>query len=58
MKTDLNTINLETEDGKMLLAAIAKISTESQTNKTPNQIISQLNKLKNHMFTDQTNINK
>ena len=35
MKADLNTINKETEEGKMLLAAIAKITTESQTNKTP-----------------------
>jgi len=51
MKTDVNTINTNTEEGKMLLAAIAKISTESQTTKTPNQIIRQLNKLKNHMFS-------
>ncbi len=50
MKADLNTINTETEEGKMLLAAIAKITTESQTNKTPNQVIRQLNKLKKHMF--------
>lgn len=52
MKTDLNAINIKTEEGKMLLAAIAKITTESQTNKTPNQVIRQLNKLKKHMFCE------
>lgn len=54
MKADLNAINRDTEEGKMLLAAIAKISTESQTNKTPNQIIRQVNKLKNHMYRGET----
>ena len=49
-QTDLNQIDLKTEEGRMLLAAVTKISTESQTDKTPNQIIRQLNKLKTHMF--------
>ena len=52
MKADLNTINTEIEEGKMLLAAIAKITNESQTNKTPNQVIRQLNKLKKRMVWD------
>ena len=47
--TDLNQINTKTEEGKMLLAAIAKITTESQTDKTPNDVLNQLNKLKDKM---------
>lgn len=47
---DLNKINTKTEQGKMLLAAVAKITTESQTNKTPDQVLRQLTKLKNKMF--------
>jgi hypothetical protein len=35
MITDLQQINTETEEGKMLMAALAKITTESQTDKTP-----------------------
>lgn len=49
MITDLNQINTETEEGKMLLAAIAKITTESQTDKTPNEVLEQLSELKNKM---------
>ena len=41
--TDINT---KTEEGKLLLAAIAKITTESQTDKTPDEVMEQLNKLK------------
>ena len=41
--TDINT---KTEEGKLLLAAIAKITTESQTDKTPDDVMEQLNKLK------------
>jgi len=50
MITGLNKINTETEEGKLLLAAIAKITTESQTDKTPDQVIEQLNKLQAKMF--------
>lgn len=49
MITKLEQINTETEEGKLLLAAIAKIGLESQTYKTPNEIIEQLNKLKGNM---------
>lgn len=47
---DLNQINTSNEEGKLLLAAIAKITTESQTNKTPNEVIEQLNELSDKMF--------
>jgi len=46
---DIREINTKTEEGKMLLAAVAKITTESQTDKTPNEVIEQINKLKNKM---------
>ena len=46
----INEINTDTEHGQLLLAAIAKISTESQTDKTPKQVLRQLNKLSKKMF--------
>lgn len=42
---DLNIINTSNSEGKLLLAAIAKITTESQTDKTPNEILNQLEEL-------------
>ena len=36
---NLQEINTTTEEGKLLIAAIAKISTESQADKTPDEII-------------------
>jgi SepF-like predicted cell division protein (DUF552 family) len=47
---DLNDINTETEEGKMLMAAIAKITTESQTDKTPYEVLEQITKLKDEMY--------
>tara|TARA_R110000823_G_scaffold301235_2_gene422142 strand:+ start:420 stop:545 length:126 start_codon:yes stop_codon:yes gene_type:complete len=38
-----------TEEGKMLMAALAKITTESQTDKTPCDVLEQLNELKDKM---------
>ncbi len=49
MKT-INDIDTNSEHGRLLLAALAKISTESQTNKNPDQILAQLNKLSKKMF--------
>ena len=46
---DLNDINTETEEGKMLMAALAKITTESQTDKTPYKVLEQITKLKDEM---------
>lgn len=50
MITTVNQINTETPEGKLLLAALAKITTESQTDKTPDQVIEQLNTLSKEMF--------
>ena len=47
---DLNNINSNTAEGKLLVAAISKITTESQTDKTPNEVIGQLNELSDFMF--------
>ena len=51
MKT-IREINTDTEHGKLLLAALAKISTESQTDKEPDEILGQLNVLSEQMFKE------
>lgn len=45
-------INIETPEGQMLLAALAKITTESQTDKTPMEVLRQLDDLRDHMFDE------
>jgi SepF-like predicted cell division protein (DUF552 family) len=50
---DLNDINTETEEGKMLMAALAKITTESQTDKTPYEVLEQITELKDEMYCAQ-----
>lgn len=47
--TDINHINTKSEEGKMLLAAIGKITGEYQTDKTPWEVLEQLNELKEKM---------
>jgi hypothetical protein len=49
---DLRNINTSTKEGKWLLAAIAKLSTESQTDKHPDEILQQIDKLSTHMFEE------
>jgi len=49
MKT-INEINTETEEGKMLMAALAKLTTESQTDKTPDEVLEQVQRLKDEMY--------
>jgi len=51
MKT-INEIDTKTEDGKMLLAAIVKITTESQTYSTPDEVMEQVDALKNEMYPE------
>jgi hypothetical protein len=45
----LNHINRKTPDGRLLFAALAKLTTESQKDKTPDQVIKQLNQFANAM---------
>lgn len=49
MITDINQIDTTTEEGKLLMAALVKITTESQTDKTPYEVLEQLEKLKDQM---------
>ena len=51
MIKDFNDINEATPEGKLLLTAIVKIALESQKDKTPNQVISQLNELNGSIVT-------
>lgn len=44
---DFNDIDTSTKEGKYLFAALAKITTESQTDKTPDEVLDQLTELKN-----------
>ena len=50
MITELNNINDKTEEGKLLMAALAKITTSTEKKKTPNQVIAQLNKTVEVMY--------
>jgi len=47
---DLNDIDTSTPEGMLLMAAIAKISTESQTDKNPDEVLGQLVELANKMY--------
>ena len=47
---DIGKINTESKEGKWLLAAMAVITTECRTSKTPNEVLGELNNLKNVMF--------
>jgi|688.fasta_scaffold1363449_1 hypothetical protein len=53
MKTamqELNEIDCEIYEGRLLMAALAVITTECRTNKTPYEVIDELDKLSVHMF--------
>jgi len=41
----INDIDSSTEEGRLLIAALAKITTESQTDKEPDEVLSQVSKL-------------
>ena len=47
--TDLNEIDRSTKEGRLLFAALAKITTESQTDKTPYEVLEQLEDLATKM---------
>ena len=50
MKT-ISEINTDIQEGKLLIAALAKITTESQTDKTPDEVLEQVTKLANEIYT-------
>ena len=50
--TDLKEIDRTTKEGRLLFAALAKITTESQTDKTPYEVMEQLEELATAMDDD------
>jgi hypothetical protein len=52
---NLEDIDMDSECGKLLLMGLAKITTESQTNKTPSEVLDQLNALRDEVFGAQQN---
>ena len=52
MINELNEISIKSSEGRLLMAALAKLTTESQTDKTPYEVIGQLNLLANEMFVE------
>ena len=56
MIQDLNEIDCEIYEGRLLMAALAVITTECRTNKTPYEVIDELDKLSVHMFRSEPKI--
>jgi hypothetical protein len=50
MIQDLNEINYQINEGRLLMAALAIITTECRTDKTPYEVISELNQRADDMF--------
>jgi hypothetical protein len=48
--TDVGEIDPSKEEGKLLMAALAIITTECRTDKTPYEVIAELNKLCEIMY--------
>lgn len=49
---NLSDINTNTKEGRYLMAALVKITTESQTNKTPDEVLEQCYILQEEMYKD------
>jgi len=49
--TDVSEINTSTIEGRLLLAALATITTLSHTSNTPEEVIAALNNLSKAMFS-------
>lgn len=49
---NLSDINTDYLEGKLLIAALAKLSTESQTDKTPDEILEQVERLKELIYQE------
>ena len=50
MIQELNEINYQINEGRLLMAALAIITTECRTNKTPDEVIGELNQRADDMF--------
>ena len=49
---NLSAVDTNTREGRYLMAALAKITTESQTNKTPDEVLEQCYLLQEDMYKD------
>lgn len=58
MITEINEINRDTEEGRLLLAALSFITSKYETDKTPYDVLSELNDLADKMFVDPTELDK
>lgn len=47
----ISQINTDSIEGKYLMAALAKITTDSQTDKTPDEVIKQVGELQTYMYS-------
>lgn len=52
MLKNLSEINTNCAEGRLLMAALAKLTTESQTDKTPDEVLSQCVLLADDMYKD------
>ena len=52
MIQNISAINTNCPEGRLLMAALAKLTTESQTDKTPDEILGQCTELANDMYKD------
>lgn len=52
MFKNISEVNTNCAEGRLLMAALAKLTTESQTNKTPDEVLAQCVSLANVMYKD------
>jgi hypothetical protein len=52
----INQISLNSREGRLLMAALAKITTESQTDKTPDEVLAQVYDLQKEMFKNELDV--
>ena len=55
---EIGQIDTNSKEGKLLIAALSKISTESQTNKEPDQILNQVVVLADGIFSEHRELEK
>ena len=49
----INDIDSSTEEGRLLIAALAKITTESQTDKEPDEVLAQVIQVARGIYNDE-----
>ncbi len=46
----INQINIDCEEGKLLIAALAMLTTESRLTQTPDEVLEEVSKLKEQIY--------